>query len=123
MKNHRAAIKLGEELLKEVEEEVKAASAQLLAAQNLLTEGQREHLASELGKRIADYYCLAWGGQQVYIPKDRHRRAAMLCREFTGNNHVELARKYGLCIQTVYRILRQERANRRVTPRNLLDFL
>lgn len=54
-----------------------------------------------------------FGGCVIYIPKlhttnnsDRNR---LIKQEFTGNNHTELARKYGLSIQAIYNILRKNK--------------
>jgi Mor family transcriptional regulator len=54
-----------------------------------------------------------WGGQLVYIPQDMAGRLAQrnktIWREFHGDNHAELASKYGLCVQTVYSIIAEQR--------------
>ncbi len=57
------------------------------------------------------------GGTTVYIPMglmaNISERDAIIKREFTGNNHTDLARRHGLSVQHVYRILKKEKA---VTP-------
>lgn len=48
-----------------------------------------------------------FGGSLLYIPKgaemDRATRDAKLCAAFTGRNHHELSRRYGISISCVYR--------------------
>lgn len=52
-----------------------------------------------------------FGGSMVYFPKacatNRLARDETLRREFNGNNQRELARKYGICVATVYDILKK----------------
>jgi Mor family transcriptional regulator len=43
----------------------------------------------------------------------RHERDEAIWQEFTGNNHVELARKYGLTTIHVYRIIKRMRQEKR----------
>jgi len=53
------------------------------------------------------------GGEYFYVPKDirlaAHRREIDVWREFTGQNQRELARKYGVTVQYVYRIIARAR--------------
>jgi Mor family transcriptional regulator len=56
----------------------------------------------------------SYGGGQIYIPMDRARRNAEIYREFTGDNHFEPARKYRMTLNSVYKILRSEKARRSV---------
>lgn len=54
-----------------------------------------------------------FGGSLLYIPKgaamDRATRDVELCAAFTGCNHRELARRYGLSVSKVYDILAAHR--------------
>jgi len=74
--------------------------------------------AEEFGADIADDIADVWGGQNFYIPKDMIAKArsrdARLYDEFTGDNHNELADKFDLSTQHVYRIVRRERERRSV---------
>ncbi|RQO63143.1 hypothetical protein DBR47_00795 [Paucibacter sp. KBW04] len=70
--------------------------------------------ASAVAETVAEHVRERFGGQPNYWPKgntlrQRQRRAAMWA-DFTGNNHVELATKYGVCVQQVYRMLATARA-------------
>lgn len=60
-------------------------------------------------------FCMLYGGISVYIPMPKsdylNARSKIIEKEFDGKNHLELARKYGISIQTVYKIL--ERARKR----------
>jgi len=64
-----------------------------------------EQIASDLCSAISE----AWGGQIIYVGKEAQfrvaRRDAELWRDFTGDNHPELAAKYNISVQTVYRRL------------------
>lgn len=57
------------------------------------------------------------GGTNLYVPlglmANIGERDAVIRQEFTGHNHTELARRHGLSVQHVYRILKKEKA---VTP-------
>ena len=70
----------------------------------------REGLASRVVARVRREL----GGRQVYISLGAKVRAdarnAAMRAEFNGGNHAELAAKYGLCIQTVYKILKRRDA-------------
>lgn len=54
-----------------------------------------------------------FGGSLLYVPKgtklDRATRDARICAEFTGRNHRELARRYGITVATVYDIIAAHR--------------
>jgi Mor family transcriptional regulator len=56
-------------------------------------------------------------GSSLYVPKQfppgsacRSERDAAIMKEFTGRNHRELARKYGISEVMIYRIVRKHRA-------------
>lgn len=72
--------------------------------------------AVTFGKTAAGWLADHWGGQIVYIPKDAAGRQRtmylQMYEEFTGDNHAELARKYDISVQHVYRIVRLIRAER-----------
>ena len=76
--------------------------------------GLPKDTADVFGERIADLIAEEWGGQSLYIPIGLARRRAVrnerILEEFTGDNVPQLARKYGMSIQTVYRIVKRERA-------------
>lgn len=115
--------KLGAEMLQNLEEIITEELKIQLARRGLLDDTQRQKVASDLGRQLADFLSLSWGGQQVYIPKDNKRRAAIIYDEFDGTNVSELARKYDLCIQTIYKIIRRERKARSMTQCSLLNTL
>lgn len=64
---------------------------------------------------LVDAIRTRFGGSLVYIPLKsspknlRMIRDASLIREFSGNNHRELARRYNLTVSTVYQIIATHR--------------
>ena len=56
------------------------------------------------GKDVLDI-CKLYGGLQIYIPLESRYIKKKIQEEFTGANHRELAKKYGLSLRHVYRIL------------------
>ena len=116
----------GTELLQSVEEEVKAETVRLLSRRGEMSQEERESIGESLGKFLAECRSRSRGGKMVYVPKDRKRRASMMYAEFDGGNHADVARKYGVCIQTAYRVIKQvkeERQGQLVWQGNLLDGL
>ncbi len=107
----------GGAFLADVEEE---AREQLAKALLVFRVDHGETIAANVAKSLADYLSIAWGGMPIYIPKDAKRRASMMLDEFTGDNHAELARKYGVSLQTVYRVIKTEQQARRLKQGNLL---
>lgn len=112
---------LGMELLRNVEEFTAAELRRLLDRRGLLDEARRGKESAELGRLLAEYLAMTWGGQQIYIPKDLKFRAARIYAEFNGSNQAELARKHNLSIYTAYKIIRQAQAARRMRQFNLFD--
>lgn len=78
-----------------------------------------EKFAKEAAIRLAG----DWGGQLIYIPMDLAGRLIsrneVLYREFTGGNASELAFKYQLSVQQVYRIIKAMRAERTTKQHSL----
>lgn len=66
-----------------------------------------------------------WGGQLIYVPMDLVGRLIsrneMLYREFSGMNAYDLAKKYQLSVQQVYRIIKAMRAERTQKQHSLFD--
>lgn len=61
----------------------------------------------------------ATGGQMIYMPRMTNARLKernlRVYEEFTGSNQGELARKHGVSVQHVYRIIQLQREQRRTT--------
>ena len=66
-----------------------------------------------LGKRVTTQIAFQCGGSKVYFPFDKARRDARIYEEFTGDNLHDLRARYHLSEQTVYQIIREERARRK----------
>ncbi|KVN33328.1 DNA-binding protein [Burkholderia pyrrocinia] len=69
--------------------------------------------AEQLGREIADRMAAHWGGQNIYFPMGVSYRLSQRDRqifdEFRGDNHAELARKYGVSLQWIYKIIKAVR--------------
>ncbi|MBN4667879.1 DNA-binding protein [Pandoraea nosoerga] len=76
--------------------------------------------ATQVGREIADRMAAHWGGQNIYFPMGLSyklsQRDRQIYDDFNGANHSELARKYGVSLQWIYKIVktvRQEEMARR----------
>lgn len=73
----------------------------------------QDEAAKQVGEIVSNLIIEEWGGQNIYVPLNiaykREKRDAMILEEFTGDNVSELARKYNLSVQAVYRIIKKER--------------
>lgn len=84
------------------------------------TAGLDDDKATQVGREIADRMAAHWGGQNIYFPMGLSyklsQRDRLIFDDFTGANHSELARKYGVSLQWIYKIVktvRQEEIARR----------
>ncbi|KZN57636.1 hypothetical protein N473_07100 [Pseudoalteromonas luteoviolacea CPMOR-1] len=66
-----------------------------------------EDKAAELGRAVIDRVRHTFGGEVVYVCQGRSIDATLqgnkMWAEFTGNNHIELSKKYGCSVQWVYK--------------------
>jgi Mor family transcriptional regulator len=76
--------------------------------------------ALQIGREIAERMAGHWGGQNVYFPMGLSyklsQRDRQIFDEFNGTNHSDLARKYVVSLQWIYKIVkavRQEEMARR----------
>lgn len=71
--------------------------------------GVKADIADLIGATVADHLAEHWGGQVISIPKDYHYKLSdlhlQIYTEFTGNNHMELVRKYGISLQWIYKLI------------------
>ena len=84
------------------------------------TAGMDKDKAEQVGREIADRMAAHWGGQNIYFPMGLSyklsQRDRLIYDEFNGSNHSELARKHGVSLQWIYKIIktvRQEEIDRR----------
>ena len=67
--------------------------------------------AENIGMIVALKTGYNWGGLNVYVPKSMSlfacEREKQIFNEFTGNNHAYLAKKYGLSLQWIYKIVKR----------------
>ena len=102
----------GPELLVDLADHVSFTLVELLAMD--------QDKARQVGVEIADRMAAHWGGQNIYFPMGLSyklsQRDRQIYDDFTGANHSELARKYGVSLQWIYKIVktvRQEEMARR----------
>jgi Mor family transcriptional regulator len=76
----------------------------------------REHgvpadVAEQAGAAVADHLCDAWAGSTVCFPKDYRfkitQRDLKILAEFNGRNHHELAKRWGLTENAIYKLLKR----------------
>ena len=98
----------GPELLQDLSDQVGQALIELMA----LDKEKAEQLGREIAERMAGH----WGGQNIYFPMGLSmklsKRDQQIYDEFMKGNprHDDLARKYGVSIQWIYRILKIKKA-------------
>ena len=74
--------------------------------------------AEEFGEFVAGEVCRNLGGQMLYVPSGHRsnlaRRNEEILKKFRGNNHVELAQRFQLCVRSVQLIIKKESSKRQV---------
>lgn len=69
-----------------------------------------EESAASIGRSVAEDMAQHWGGQLIYFPKGKFlilsKRDRQIYAEFNGRNHSDLARRYDVSIQHIYRIVK-----------------
>jgi Mor family transcriptional regulator len=95
----------GPELLVDLAENVAQGLIELLKVDSEVA----EHAGREIANRMAAH----WGGQNIYFPMGLtyklSQRDHQIFEEFNGQNHSELARKYGVSLQWIYKIVKAVR--------------
>lgn len=102
----------GPELLVDLTDNIAAALVELASID--------QEKAAQLASEIADRMAAHWGGQNIYFPMGLSvklsKRDQLIYDEFDGTNHSDLARKFGVSLQWIYKIVktvRQEEIARR----------
>ena len=102
----------GAELLIDLAQHTSAALVEMLK----VDQETAEHAGREIANRMAAH----WGGQNIYFPMGLtyklSQRDQQIYDDFNGQNHSELARKYGVSLAWIYKIVkavRQEEMARR----------
>ena len=79
-----------------------------ICSSSLINADIDEETAVAIANKIAEQMCKNWGKQLIYFPEydslSRLERNAKIFAECNGLNHAELAKKYDMSIQAVYRI-------------------
>ena len=96
--------KPGTELLADLAERI---------ATHLIDQHVPEVGARQIGDEIAIEMAAYWGGQLIYFPKGKFvllsKRDRLIYFEFTGRNQKDLARKFDVSEQHIYRIIKAMR--------------
>lgn len=71
---------------------------------------------SALARRVTTRIALEFGGEQIYLPRDKVRRDARIYDDYTGDNIPELRARYHLSESTLYQIIRAQRMLRKMKP-------
>lgn len=70
-----------------------------------------EETAENVGMVVAMKIGQAWGGLNLYMPKSLElfscAREKQIFNEFNGRNHAQLAKRYGLSVQWIYKIVKR----------------
>ncbi|NKC21609.1 MULTISPECIES: Mor transcription activator family protein [Pseudoalteromonas] len=86
----------------------------LLAIFEVVTRGVADVVGAEqagqIGREAVDRVRHTFGGENVYVCKgvslDTILKHNKIWSEFTGDNHVELAKKHGYSVQWIYEVVR-----------------
>lgn len=85
--------------------DLEAQAAAFLAAEQIPS-----HTAQLVSRKLSRHLCSNWGGQLIYFPKNQggelDERDKQIYAEFNGRNHHELAKKYNLTEQRIYKIVK-----------------
>jgi Mor family transcriptional regulator len=75
--------------------------------------GISAEIAEATSVEITTLFAHLWGGQVVYIPKGVSIKTSKLHQriydDWNGRNHHEVATKHGVCVQLVYKVVKQMR--------------
>lgn len=95
----------GPELLLDLIDQLTVALEEMVS----LERSKAQHVAKEVAERMTAH----WGGQNLYFPMGMvvklSRRDRQIYDDFNGDNHHELARKYGVSLQWIYKIVKAMR--------------
>lgn len=95
----------GAELLQDLADNVKAILMEIVE----MPADKADQVGMEIANRMSDN----WRGQIIYFPAGLsakiHTRDLQIWDEFTGNNHSQLAKKYEVSLQWVYKIVKTMR--------------
>lgn len=85
--------------------------------------GLEDEAAKQIGREVSDRMASHWGGQNIYFPMGLKlklsQRDRQIYADFTGRNHSELARRWGVSLQWIYKIVKamgEEEVARRQRP-------
>lgn len=78
-------------------------------ARQLADVGIEPERARAIGTTVAEHVRELYGGQLIYFPSgasfETRKRWLTIWQEFNGHNHADLARRHGMNVKQVYRVL------------------
>ncbi|EEQ6524719.1 DNA-binding protein [Escherichia coli] len=91
--------------------------------------GMEDDIAEQIAVAVANHMMQAWGGQTIYLPKGMvfmtSARDYKIWQECDGRNYRELAKKYNLTLQWIYKVVkkiqRSESARRQLPLFSIID--
>jgi len=90
------------------------ADLQAIVTSSLTAAGIDAAQSSQVAHQAAEKIRKSWGGQMVYIAKGKDyelsQRDLEIWEKFTGRNHSQLCREYGISLQWLYKIINHQRA-------------
>lgn len=111
------------EIFEENAPEILLDLAEQVRAELVKNHNMDEQQARKIGVDVALKIANNWAGELIYIPQSvalmSSERNLAIWREFDGKNHRELARKYGVSMQWVYKVIK--RVQRQEVEKRQLD--
>lgn len=90
------------------------ADLKAIVADSLTAAGIDPAKSNQCAHQAAEKIRKSWGGQMVYIAKGKDyelsQRDLEIWEKFTGRNHSQLCRDYGISLQWLYKIINYQRA-------------
>ena len=84
----------------------------------LVNTGMAKPQAHAAASAVTEHISEHWGGQLIYIPKASRFKLSAKYQEifgkFNGHNHRDLALEYGVCVQRIYQIIKEEQQRQKL---------
>lgn len=95
----------GPDMLTDLAQQVEASLRELV--------NMEQDRSEQVGQEVANRMAALWGGQLIYFPLGMKfkltARDRKIWEEFSGHNQADLARKFGVSLQWIYKIIKAMR--------------